>query len=185
MDESRFKRAFFLILLLGISVLFVAMIRPFLMAILLAAIFAGLASPLYRRISRAFGGRTGLASAATILLLLLLVLVPLRALLLRETHGHVAAHEVAAVHDELVASYTRSRAQLAIDLAVPRSDEESEGSPRVLRCTRRDRLVCRCGDRQHQERQCQGHSHFGRPSFRSSRARRAISAFSTQGLRSK
>lgn len=81
MDENRFQRGFFLVLLIGISLLFLAMIRPFLMAILLAAIFAGLASPLYRRILRLFRGRRGLASAATLLLLLFVVLVPLLALL--------------------------------------------------------------------------------------------------------
>lgn len=81
MGESRFNRAFLLILLVGISLLFLAMIRPFLMAILLAAIFAGLASPLYRRVSKLLGGRRGLASVATILLLLIVVLVPLFTLL--------------------------------------------------------------------------------------------------------
>jgi predicted PurR-regulated permease PerM len=81
MNESRFRQAFLVILLVGISLAFVAMIRPFMMAILLAAIFAGLASPLYRRITRLFGGRRALASLATILLLLFVVLVPLLALL--------------------------------------------------------------------------------------------------------
>lgn len=81
MESNRLSRAFLFILLLGITALFLAMIRPFLMAILLAAIFAGLSAPLYRRILRLFRGRKALASIATILLLLLLIMIPMLALL--------------------------------------------------------------------------------------------------------
>ncbi len=44
----RFRRAFLLILALGISVLFLLVVRTFLLTVLLAAVFAGLAYPLYR-----------------------------------------------------------------------------------------------------------------------------------------
>ncbi len=81
MDKSRFSLAFLILLLLVISGLFLAMIRGFLITILLAAIFAGLASPLYRRLLRLSRGRRALASALTLILLLALILIPLTALL--------------------------------------------------------------------------------------------------------
>ncbi|MBD3161273.1 MAG: AI-2E family transporter [Candidatus Eisenbacteria bacterium] len=81
MDRERFRRIFLILLVIVISLLFVAMIRPFLLALLLAAVFSGLAHPLYRRILRRLGGRRSLASATTLLFLLVVVLVPLLALL--------------------------------------------------------------------------------------------------------
>jgi predicted PurR-regulated permease PerM len=44
----RFRQAFLLLLALGISVLFLMVIRRFLLTVLLAAVFAGLAHPVYR-----------------------------------------------------------------------------------------------------------------------------------------
>jgi predicted PurR-regulated permease PerM len=79
-DSARFSRAFLLVLLVGITALFLAMIRPFLMAILLAAISAGLSAPLHRRLLRLLRGRRALASLTTIVLLLLVVIIPLSAL---------------------------------------------------------------------------------------------------------
>jgi predicted PurR-regulated permease PerM len=77
MSEERFRRAFVLLLVVAISAAFVAMIRTFLLTILMAAIFAGVARPLFVQVERAFRGRSGLASAFTILLLLVLVITPL------------------------------------------------------------------------------------------------------------
>lgn len=76
-DSEKFRRAFVLLLALGISAIFFAMIRSFLIALLLAAIFSALVYPLYRRLLRLFRERASLASAATILLVLLLVVGPL------------------------------------------------------------------------------------------------------------
>lgn len=73
----RFRQAFLLLLVAGISVLFVLVIRRFLLAVLLAAVFAGIAYPLYRWLLRRLWGRRALASVATILLLLLGVALPL------------------------------------------------------------------------------------------------------------
>lgn len=77
MSEERFRRAFVLLLVIAISAAFVAMIRSFLLTILMAAIFAGVARPLHLQIERAFRGHAGFASAATILILLVLVITPL------------------------------------------------------------------------------------------------------------
>ena len=76
-SRERFRKSFLLLLTLGISALFLVMIRQFLMAVLLAGIFSGLAYPLYHRILQRLKGRRPLASVTTILLLLLGVGLPL------------------------------------------------------------------------------------------------------------
>ncbi len=75
--RERFGALFILLLAVGISIVFFAMIRRLAVALLLAAIFAGMFHPLYRRLSAWFGGRRRLASFATLLVLMLVVLVPL------------------------------------------------------------------------------------------------------------
>ncbi len=81
MNRDTIHKAFLLLLVLFISALFLFMIRPFLMALLLAGIFSALAHPLYRRLTRAMGGRQSLASGITLLLIVLVVLLPLTGLL--------------------------------------------------------------------------------------------------------
>jgi predicted PurR-regulated permease PerM len=66
----RFRRAFLLLLVAGISVLFLMVIRDFIMAVLLAAIVAGLGSPLHQWLSERLGGRTTLAGVITVLVLM-------------------------------------------------------------------------------------------------------------------
>jgi predicted PurR-regulated permease PerM len=70
-----------LVLTIGVSVVFVIMIRSFLIAITLAAIFTGLSYPLYRRVLAVLHGRATLAAVVTLLGLLLVVILPLLALL--------------------------------------------------------------------------------------------------------
>jgi predicted PurR-regulated permease PerM len=81
MTETRFRQGFLLLLVTAISVAFVAMIRSFLLTILLAAIFAGLSYPVYQWLLGRLGGRKALAAIATLLLLLVLVIAPLLAVL--------------------------------------------------------------------------------------------------------
>jgi predicted PurR-regulated permease PerM len=73
----RFRQGFLLLLVVGISLLFVLVIRRFILAVLLAAVFAGMAYPLYRGMLRRLRGHRALAAVATILVLLLGVAVPL------------------------------------------------------------------------------------------------------------
>lgn len=80
-SRERFRKSFLLLLTLGISVLFLAVIRGFLMSVLLAAIFAGMAHPLYKWILLRLRGRPAWASAATIVILLTVIGVPLIAFL--------------------------------------------------------------------------------------------------------
>jgi predicted PurR-regulated permease PerM len=77
MSTARFRRNFLLLLVIGISLAFFAMIQFFLMTILLAALFTGVAYPVCRRLTRVMRGSQTLAAITTLLLLLTVVIVPL------------------------------------------------------------------------------------------------------------
>lgn len=81
LDPGRFQATFLLLLLIAISLLFFAMVRSFLMAVFLAAIFSGLLYGLYERLVSWFKGRKSLASVATILVFVFALLIPLSAFL--------------------------------------------------------------------------------------------------------
>ncbi len=72
----QFRRTFLLLLVAGITLLFLRMIEQYIMTLLMAGIVTGMAHPLYRRILRRVGGRRALASSLTILIVLLLVVIP-------------------------------------------------------------------------------------------------------------
>jgi predicted PurR-regulated permease PerM len=74
-----FRTAFVLILVLGISLLFLAVIWPFFQTLLLAALLSGLCHPLFRFMTKILGGRRSLASGATLLILFLLIVGPISA----------------------------------------------------------------------------------------------------------
>ncbi len=80
-NSERFRTTFVLILVLAVSALFVAVVWPFLQALLIGAMLAGLCHPLYRWMAHLFRGRESLASAVTLLILFLLIVGPLSALL--------------------------------------------------------------------------------------------------------
>jgi predicted PurR-regulated permease PerM len=75
----RFQQAFLLALALGISVLFFFVIRHFLLTVLLAAVFSGLAYPLHDRLQARMGPRR--AAALTLLILIVGVGLPIAAFL--------------------------------------------------------------------------------------------------------
>jgi predicted PurR-regulated permease PerM len=79
--ETHFRQAFLVLLVVAISAAFVAMIRAFLLTILLAAIFSGLSYPAYRWLLERFRGREAPAAIATLVLLLVLVIAPVLAVL--------------------------------------------------------------------------------------------------------
>jgi predicted PurR-regulated permease PerM len=81
MSTSTASRVSLLILVIAISILFLGMIRPFLLAVLLAGIFASLSQPVYGRLKGWFGGREAAASLATLLLIVLVIIVPMGLLL--------------------------------------------------------------------------------------------------------
>jgi predicted PurR-regulated permease PerM len=76
-DVERFRKAFLLLLVATISFAFLYMVKGFLTAILLAAIFTGLCRPLFIRLAGWMGGRTNIAAATTILIVLFLIIGPL------------------------------------------------------------------------------------------------------------
>jgi predicted PurR-regulated permease PerM len=77
MTKSRFRLAFLLLLVGAVTAAFAMMIRPFLLTILLAAVFTGVSYPGYRRVLRLFRGRASLAAVTTLILLVVLVIGPL------------------------------------------------------------------------------------------------------------
>ncbi len=70
-----------LLLVVFFSVLFLSMIRGFLMVIFLSGIFAALAKPLYGKFVKWFKGRRSMASITTLLLIVFVILIPLGGLL--------------------------------------------------------------------------------------------------------
>ncbi|TVP59478.1 MAG: AI-2E family transporter [Gemmatimonadales bacterium] len=74
-EALRFQQVFLLALALGISVLFFFVIRRFLLTVMLAAIFAGLAYPLYAWLRAHSGPRR--AGAMTLVILFVVVGLPL------------------------------------------------------------------------------------------------------------
>ncbi|HSE39645.1 MAG TPA: AI-2E family transporter [Acidobacteriota bacterium] len=74
---ERFSRLFLLIFVVVFTVLFLHMIRFFLMPILVAAVICSLTFPFYKRILESFGKRRSLSSFVTCFLLLIFLLIPL------------------------------------------------------------------------------------------------------------
>jgi predicted PurR-regulated permease PerM len=72
----RFRKGFVLAFALAITWLFLEMIGGFIRTLLVAGILSGLAQPMYRWLVRRFGGRQGLASAATVMIILFLIIGP-------------------------------------------------------------------------------------------------------------
>jgi predicted PurR-regulated permease PerM len=76
MTRERFRKAFLLVLVISVSVVFALMLRSFLVTILMAALASALVYPSYTRLAHDVNSRP-LASALTVLLTLLLVIGPL------------------------------------------------------------------------------------------------------------
>lgn len=76
-SNDRFRKGFLLVLVVGITAAFLFVIRDFLMTLFVAAIFSGLAQPLYRRLLDLVGGRAPLASILSLILMVLVVGAPL------------------------------------------------------------------------------------------------------------
>lgn len=86
-EQEAFRRRFLLFLALAVTAVFLYMIRGFLIALVLGAVFAGLAHPIYTWLLRRMSNRKTLASISTLLVLLLAIGLPLAAFL-----GLVAAN---------------------------------------------------------------------------------------------
>lgn len=80
MQRATINKMILLMLMFMISAVFLAMIRHFLITLLLAGIFAALAQPVYGKLVRVLRGRSRLASLLTLLLFILIILLPLSGL---------------------------------------------------------------------------------------------------------
>jgi predicted PurR-regulated permease PerM len=76
---ARFRKGFLLTLVIGVTVAFFYVVSDFLLTAFMAAIFAGLARPLYLRLLHALGGRAPLASGLTLLIIIVVIGAPLAA----------------------------------------------------------------------------------------------------------
>jgi predicted PurR-regulated permease PerM len=76
MTKERFRKAFLLVLVISVSVVFALMLRSFLVTILMAALASALVYPSYVRLAHDVNSRP-VAAALTVLLTLLLVIGPL------------------------------------------------------------------------------------------------------------
>jgi len=74
---ERASKVALLLLVAAISLLFLAVIRSFIVALLLAAVFSAMTRPIHRWLGDRLGGRRRTAAVATILLVLLLLILPL------------------------------------------------------------------------------------------------------------
>lgn len=70
------RAAFLLLLAIGITLLFFWMIKDFILAILLAAVLAGMVYPFYSRLAEKLRGHKSIASGLTVMLSLLLIIIP-------------------------------------------------------------------------------------------------------------
>lgn len=125
---QRFQRAALLLLVATISVMFFQMVRGFLVAVLLAAIFAGMSYPLFRRLRFRLGGRQNLASITTILVLFVGVVVPIvafMALVVNEsvTLSQSIADWVRSEPDRLAQMRTYLERVPFADSLIPEGDE--------------------------------------------------------------
>ena len=93
MTRDRVNKVVLLLMVIGISAVFLAMIRQFLMAIFLAGLFSALARPVFRYLNVRFRGHKHLASITTLLLMVLVVMIPLLTLI-----GIVVAQAIDVSH---------------------------------------------------------------------------------------
>ena len=76
MTQDRVNKTVLLCLVLSVSLLFLWMIRGYLMALFMAALFSALLSPAHRALTRRLGGREQAASLILLMAVVLLVLTP-------------------------------------------------------------------------------------------------------------
>jgi predicted PurR-regulated permease PerM len=82
MTKDNIGRVTLLIITLCVSALFIGMIRGFLMAIIMAALFTDLLNPIYNRFQRWLNGRKSISAFLTLLVFILIILIPSAGLLI-------------------------------------------------------------------------------------------------------
>jgi predicted PurR-regulated permease PerM len=105
MTATSFRRYFLILVVVLVTLAFLWMVQTFLMTILLAALFTGVAYPVYTRLVRFFRGRDTLAALATLLLLVAVVILPLLAV------AGAVASEAASVNTTLLPNLQKALAE--------------------------------------------------------------------------
>jgi predicted PurR-regulated permease PerM len=77
LQAERVSRLFLVFVVIVLTVVFLNMVRMFLMPVLIAAVVCSLSYPFYKSILKTFAGRRGLSSVVSCILLLVFLLVPL------------------------------------------------------------------------------------------------------------
>lgn len=76
-NTVRPRLVFMLLIAIAITCVFCWVISDYVVTLFVSAVLAGLLHPFYLRVTKWFGGRRGLASAATVLLSLVLIIIPM------------------------------------------------------------------------------------------------------------
>src|SRR5262245_4202582 len=105
MTASSFRRYFLILIVVLVTLAFLWMVQAFLMTVLLAALFTGVAYPVYDRFVKWFGGRQTLAAITTLLLLVAVIILPLLAI------AGAVASEAARVNDTLLPNLQKALAE--------------------------------------------------------------------------
>ncbi|MHC4939245.1 MAG: AI-2E family transporter [Planctomycetota bacterium] len=80
-DQARSRSTALLLLAIAISILFFAVIRDFVLALVMAAVLTGLVRPVHGRLTKMLNGRQGLSAALAVLISLVVIVVPMVILL--------------------------------------------------------------------------------------------------------
>lgn len=75
--DNTYRRTFLALLVITVTVAFIAVMRNFLVTLLLAAIFSAILHPFYRRLVIVFRGHQSIASVVTLLMTLVVVMGPM------------------------------------------------------------------------------------------------------------
>ena len=142
-SRASFRTAFVLLLVLGVTILFLQVTWPFLKPLLLGALLAGLFRPLYRWMTRMLRGRKSLAAALTLLLLFVLVAGPVSAFIgvvVKQAIGisndaipwvkeHLGSATAFNAHDWLVQRFPSLAAY------VPQQEEIADSAAKIAKAT--------------------------------------------------
>ncbi len=142
-SRASFRTAFVLLLVLGVTILFLQVTWPFLKPLLLGALLAGLFRPLYRWMTKVLRGRKSLAAALTLLLLFVLVAGPVSAFIgvvVNQAIGisndaipwvkeHLGSATAFNAHDWLVQRFP------ALADYVPQQEQITDGAAKIAKAT--------------------------------------------------
>lgn len=95
-NVNKFQSVFVLLLVLTASWIFLIVIWPFMQALLIGAILAGLCQPIYKLLVKLFRGKESLAAFATVIVLVLMILGPI------STAGGLVAKQAVEVSEHAI-----------------------------------------------------------------------------------